>query len=138
MQWPGEVYDCGCSGIPVGDCDCDGNQLDVLGICGGGCTADLDGDGICDDVDPCVGSEDAIGVCNGDCQSDANGNGICDVDDVPECTYAGAENYASSATLDDGSCVFGSNACAEDVNGDGLVGVSDILIVLSTFGQVCD
>ena len=135
---PGAVYDCGCAGIPVGDCDCDGNQLDVLGICGGGCTADVDGDGICDDVDPCVGSEDAIGVCNGDCQSDTNGNGICDVDDVPGCTYAGAENYASSATLDDGSCVFGSNACAEDVNGDGLVGVSDILIVLSTFGQVSD
>ena len=49
---PGAIYDCGCSGIPVGDCDCDGNQLDALGVCGGSCSADADGDGICDDVDP--------------------------------------------------------------------------------------
>ena len=28
---PGAVYDCGCSEIPVGDCDCDGNQVDALG-----------------------------------------------------------------------------------------------------------
>ena len=48
---PGAIYDCGCDAIPAGDCDCDGNQLDALGICGGGCAIDLDQDGICDDVD---------------------------------------------------------------------------------------
>ena len=37
------------------DCDCDGNQLDALGVCGGDCAADADADGICDDVDDCVG-----------------------------------------------------------------------------------
>ena len=42
------------SPIPEGDCDCDGNQLDALGVCGGGCAADADG--ICDDVDDCVGA----------------------------------------------------------------------------------
>ncbi len=135
---PGVVYDCGCSGIPAGDCDCDGNTLDVLGICGGGCTADLDGDGVCDDVDPCVGALDAIGECNGNCLSDTNGNGICDDEDVAGCTYSDAINYAESATMDDGSCVWGASTCAEDVNSDGLVGVSDILLVLSTFGQPCD
>ena len=135
---PGAVYDCGCAGIPPGDCDCQGNQLDVLGICGGGCAADADGDGVCDDVDPCVGAEDAIGVCNGSCQSDTNGNGICDDEDVAGCTYADALNYASSATMDDGSCVWEASTCAEDVDGDGLVGVSDILLVLSTFGQPCE
>ena len=62
---PGEIYECGCSDIPAGDCDCDGNQLDALGVCGGDCTADADADGICDDVDDCVGSYDACGVCNG-------------------------------------------------------------------------
>ena len=53
---PGEIYDCGCSGIPAGDCDCDGNQLDALGDCGGSCPADTDGDGVCDDaeVDGCT------------------------------------------------------------------------------------
>ena len=102
------------------------------------CTADLDGDGICSPLPPDVcDCEDAIGVC-GDCQSDTNGNGICDVDDVPGCTYAGAANYRVVATMDNGTCVLEATTCAEDVNGDGLVGVSDILVVLSTFGQVCD
>ena len=32
---PGAIYECGCSDIPEGDCDCDGNQLDALGECGG-------------------------------------------------------------------------------------------------------
>ena len=85
---PGEIYECGCAdipegdcdcngnvldecgicggdGIPAGDCDCDGNQLDALGECGGPCEADADADGICDDVDPCVGELDACGICNG-------------------------------------------------------------------------
>ena len=53
---PGPVYGCGCDLIPIGDCDCEGNQLDALGVCGGPCAADWDGDGICDDVDDCVGS----------------------------------------------------------------------------------
>jgi uncharacterized protein (TIGR02145 family) len=39
--------------------------LDVLGECGGGCAGDGDGDGICDDVDTCVGELDECGVCNG-------------------------------------------------------------------------
>ena len=41
------------------------HQLDALGECGGPCEADADSDGICDDVDPCVGELDACGVCNG-------------------------------------------------------------------------
>ena len=59
---PGAVFTCGCAGIPEGDCDCDGNQLDALGICGGDCAEDADADGICDDVDTCVGELDACGV----------------------------------------------------------------------------
>ena len=39
--------------------------LDALGVCGGDCAADADGDGVCDDVDDCVGAYDACGVCNG-------------------------------------------------------------------------
>ena len=62
---PGPVYGCGCDLIPIGDCDCEGNQLDALGVCGGPCAADWDGDGICDDVDDCVGEYDVCGVCNG-------------------------------------------------------------------------
>ena len=62
---PGAIYECGCSDIPEGDCDCDGNQLDALGVCGGDCAADADADGICDDVDDCVGAYDECGICNG-------------------------------------------------------------------------
>ena len=41
------------------------NSLDALGLCGGPCTADVDADGICDDVDPCIGANDACDLCNG-------------------------------------------------------------------------
>ena len=61
----GEVYECGCTEIPEGDCDCEGNTIDIIGICGGGCLADLDSDGICDSIDDCVGDFDICGVCNG-------------------------------------------------------------------------
>ncbi len=56
---------CGGNGIPAGACDCAGNQLDAIGVCGGTCTADVDGDDLCDTTDPCVGSYDSCGVCNG-------------------------------------------------------------------------
>ena len=63
---PGDIYECGCSGVPEGDCDCEGNQLDALGVCGGSCAEDVDEDGICDDVDDCIGVVDECGVCNGE------------------------------------------------------------------------
>ena len=43
---PGAIFDCGCTVLPQGDCDCDGNQLDALGVCGGDCVEDNDGDGV--------------------------------------------------------------------------------------------
>ena len=47
---PGAIYECGCEDLPAGDCDCNGNQLDALGVCGGTCTADVNGNGVCDDA----------------------------------------------------------------------------------------
>jgi hypothetical protein len=65
------AYDDGsCEYILPGNCDCSGNQLDALDVCGGLCSEDLDADDICDDVDDCVGEYDICGNCNG--------NGICD------------------------------------------------------------
>ena len=61
---PGAIYGCGCSDVPEGACDCAGNVEDILGVCGGGCTADEDGDGICDDEDDCVG-ESTAAACGG-------------------------------------------------------------------------
>ncbi|MGB0462897.1 MAG: hypothetical protein ACPGOX_07680, partial [Flavobacteriales bacterium] len=72
-----------------------------------------------------------------DCQSDTNGNGICDAEDVPGCTYPDATNFSATATMDNGTCAFAPSTCPEDVDGDDLVGVSDILLVLSGFGSTC-
>ena len=65
----------------------DGSCLydDALGVCGGDCAADADGDGVCDDEDDCVGSYDACGVCNGpgavlECGCAPIENGECDCD----------------------------------------------------------
>ncbi len=131
---PGAVHNCGCSDYPPGDCDCNGNQSDALGVCGGTCEADADNDGICDDndpcigsydalnvcngtceadedndgicddVDPCVGAYDALGVCNGDCPSDVDGDNVCDNAEIPGCMNEEACNYNEEATDDDGSC----------------------------------
>jgi len=39
---------CGGNGIPEGACDCAGQVEDAIGICGGDCAFDVNGDGICD------------------------------------------------------------------------------------------
>ena len=55
------------------------------------------------------------------------------------CTYSSASNYTQTAQWDDGSCVFaGTNPDCPDNNGDGLIGVGDVLILLSAFGDTCD
>jgi hypothetical protein len=219
---PGAIYDCGCADIPNGECDCEGNQLDALGVCGGDCTADVDNDGICDDIDDCVGEYDACGICNGPgaiyqcgcapllidacdcfgnqldecgvcggdgascattecldqdevvqplggcinavsllgcgalwdgmpisqlcpvtcssclCDHDFNNNGICDENETLGCTYPSAINFSESATTDDGSCILQPiDTCPNDVDGDGQVGVGDILSVLTVYGNTC-
>ncbi len=45
---------CGGPGLPEGICDCNGNMLDAIGECGGDCSADADGDGVCDFEDGCL------------------------------------------------------------------------------------
>ena len=67
---------CGGGGIPEGDCDCNGNQLDALGICGGICLEDL------------------------------NLDGVCDVDVVWGCGDDTAINFNPLATDDDGNCNY--------------------------------
>ena len=105
---PGETFECGCAETPAGDCDCEGNQLDALGVCGGTCIADVDGDGVCDDVDDCVGAFDTCGVCNGP-------------GDIYEC---------GCADIPEGDCDCGGNqldalgacggTCQADEDGDGI------------------
>jgi glucose/arabinose dehydrogenase len=80
---------------------------------------------------------------------------------VDGCTYPGASNYDAAANLDDGTCLFSgcldatainyiawanvdsgncvyASLCSEDVDEDGAVTVSDLLMILGAFGQFCD
>ena len=129
---PGEIYECGCADIPAGDCDCDGNQLDALGVCGGDCAADADADGICDDVDDCVGALDACGVCNGpgeiyecgcsdipagDCDCDGNqldALGVCGGDCAADANGNGVCDDAEIGCTDDAACNYDADATEED------------------------
>ena len=136
---PGAIYECGCADIPEGDCDCDGNQEDALGVCGGDCAADADADGICDDVDDCVGSLDACGVCNGpgeiyECGCADIPEGDCDCNDNQEdalgvCGGDCAADADADGICDDvDDCVGSLDACGV-CNGPGEIyecGCSDI------------
>ena len=48
------------------------------------------------------------------------------------CTDIDALNYDPTATIDDGTCE--PYPCEGDVNGDGGINVSDLLVILSEFG----
>jgi hypothetical protein len=122
---PGAQGDCGCDGIAPGDCDCDGNQLDALGVCGGDCAADADADGICDDIDECVGELDECGVCNGPGAVYACG---CDVLPAGDCDCNGTQLDAV------GEC---GGDCTADVDADGLCDDEDDCIDINQNGT-CD
>ena len=149
---PGAVYACGCFPLPEGDCDCEGNQIDALGICGGDCETDTDGDGICDTsevpgcTDPtacnfnpeatdesgdCTYAEPGY-TCAGDCIIDTDGDGICDDLEIGGCTDPEACNFNDDAT-DDSGCFYpapGFNCageCLEDADDDGVCDSLEIL-----------
>ena len=100
---------CGGSGIAEGYCDCDGNVLDAVDVCGGSCLEDDDDNGVCDDQE------------------------------VYGCSYPLAENFSSSVTRDDGSCIFPCegvvNTNVFDWDGDYVVTVTDFLMMLSVYGD---
>ena len=101
---------CGGSGIAEGDCDCNGSVLDALDVCGGSCLEDDDNNGVCDDQE------------------------------VYGCTYPLAENFSSSVTRDDGSCIFPCEGAVNinvfDWDEDYAVTIADFLAMLSVFGDV--
>ncbi len=58
---------------------------------------------------------------------------------VPGCMYPNAINYNPTATVDDLSCQFpcnGSN-CPADLDANGFVGVSDLLLFVAEYGTTC-
>ena len=46
-----------CNYSPNGSLDIECVYLDAAGVCDGDCVLDVDGDGICDDIDSCIGLE---------------------------------------------------------------------------------
>jgi len=79
--------------------------------------------------------------CDGNCTADADGDGVCDALEVPGCTDETACNYDATATdpgecfyADLGFNCDGTLLCTEDLNGNGAVEVGDVLLVLAEFG----
>ncbi|MDE0978849.1 MAG: hypothetical protein OSA78_02565 [Flavobacteriales bacterium] len=104
---------CGGEGsIGPTHCNCYGDSLDALGVCGGKCQADVDGDGICDNVDLCLvpGEQvDACGVCGGpgaifECGCKPLNASACDCDGT-----TGVQNYPDPGKNCDGECTNGSD-----------------------------
>ena len=64
---------------------------------------------------------------------------------IEGCTDPQADNYHPIFNADDGSCLYGGtggggggpNDCPSDLNGDDLIGVADLLILLGEFGVPC-
>lgn len=84
---------------------------------------------------------DACGICGGP-GTDTDGDGIADCNEIAGCTDAAACNYLADAT-DSAACTYPDAGfdcsgepvgCAEDLNGNGMVEVSDVLILLADFG----
>ena len=72
-------------------------------------------------------------ACNYNSAANTNDDS-CEYTSCSGCMDMDACNYDESATTDDGSCDFESCDCPEDVNGDGVISVADILVLLGEFG----
>ena len=57
-----------------------------------------------------------LGLYDGACLADADGDGVCDEDEVSGCTNENADNFNSSATDDDGTCVVSGCSDSDAVN----------------------
>ena len=89
------------------------------------CEIDEDEDGLCDDLDPCVGQLDVCGECNGDGlgegECDCNGNvldecGICGGSGIPDGACDCEGNVADAVGVCGGDCMadFNSNGVCDD------------------------
>jgi len=141
---PGSVYECGCNDIPEGDCDCDGNQLDDCGVCGG-------------DNSSCTGCMDEI-ACNYDAtstiQGGSVGGGVVNFEWTSSSSYTGEISYEVNGVTysgyDSGDVnlgagtytVTGYDSYGDGWNGGELTitdlgsGVSVVLIVSGSGGSV--
>jgi hypothetical protein len=66
-------------------------------------------------------------------------DGSCEYTSCAGCTYSDASNYDMMASVDDGSCMFdtATDSCPEDLDDNGEIGTSDLLIILAVYGADC-
>lgn len=107
------------SGVLTGGVNTVGIQFSVgSGNCNLGCTEPL--------------------ACNYDPEAGLSDCSLCEYTTCLGCTYANATNYDPAATIDDGSCeIVGSSTCPADLDGNGIVNVSDLSLFLQDFGLIC-
>ena len=90
--------------------------------------------GLCEGLPSTPGCMDPD-ACNYDIDATVD-DGSCEYVSCAGCTDTAACNYDPTAILDDGSCEFTSCACPGDLDSDGQVSVSDVLLFLSDFGCI--
>ena len=105
---------------------------------------DANGNGVCDDNEE-YGCTHEV-ACNYNVNATFS-SGNCDYSCIPVgcfgpsvvtgCMFVEAVNYDALATCDNGTCLF-LDACQADLDGDGSVGMSDLLDLLSAFGLECN
>lgn len=67
-------------------------------------------------------------------------SGLCVIEG---CLDSEAYNYNPNATVDSGFCLYtegqggGGGSCTSDLDNDGAIGASDLLVFLSNFGSTC-
>ena len=123
-------------------CEFAPSHLDCTGVC----LNDMDGDGICDELEipgcmdssacnydamatdsngSCTFAQDFLN-CEGACLNDSDNDGICDELEVGGCDDSDACNFDPNATENDGSCTFAEELydcdghCLNDADGDGI------------------
>ena len=112
---------CGGEGIPVGQCDCDGNVLDECGVCAGTGIPD----GQCD----CDGNvHDECWVCGG--EGIAAGDCDCDGNVLDECGVCGGDGISEGQCDCQGSMldtigVCGGD-CTSDLNNNGICDLEEL------------
>jgi len=88
--------------------------------------------------DQCVVGCDISCACNYDAAVNISDVEQCVFSGCEGCTYEDASNYDASSISDDGSCTFDiANPCPADLNGDGTITATDLLIFLGAFGTTC-
>ena len=128
---------CNGSGIPVGDCDCAGNQFDECDVCGGPCDVDLNNNNLddddevqgCTDGTSCTYNELATYHVAGDCQYD-DVCGVCGGSGIP------VGNCNCSGDVID-ECDVCGGTCTADTDNDNICDDVDICVGVGLVPDAC-